>query len=60
MDGMDQIIWASEASLKTEKNINDIVYFSKQKKLLKDIFERRSLFWAEGFLGDTIFEAFLQ
>ena len=59
MDWMDQIIWASGASLKTEnKSLSDIVYFSKPKKLLKDIFERRSLFWAEGFLGDTIFWSF--
>ena len=38
MDGMDQIIWASEASLKTEKKINDIVYFSKQKKIAERYF----------------------
>ena len=45
MDGMDQIIWASGASLKTEnKSLSDIVYFSKPKKLLKHIFARRSLF----------------
>ena len=38
MDGMDQIIWASEASLKTEKTSMTLCTFQSKKKIAERYF----------------------